>query len=212
LGQISARDGIKVGNATLYQGNCLDILPHIQADAIVTDPPYGIGYRPRVGGGAPIAGDDKPFDPRPFLNIGTQHIFWGAHHFAERLPSESRWLVWVKVTPDLWAKRDQAAADLAWTDLGGCVRAIKHIWDGSIMEGEWFGKKRIHPGQKPTELMMWCVQFTSGTVLDPFMGSGTTGVACHRLGREFIGIEIDPEHFKIACGRIEDAQSQAELF
>lgn len=202
----------RIGDATLYCGDCREILPTLEpVEAVVTDPPYGIGHKHKTLGG--IIGDDEPFDPLTFL-VAQNHIFWGANHYASKLPDVRRWLVWLKHDPGLFGKRNHAPFDLAWTDLKGSGRAFKHIWDASIREGEWFGKPNCHPHQKPTELMVWCLEFipTAETILDPFMGSGPTGVACMQLGRKFVGIEIEPRYFDIACKRIEEAQRQGQLF
>jgi site-specific DNA-methyltransferase (adenine-specific) len=200
-----------IGDCRLLLGDCREILPLLpKVDAVGTDPPYGIGYVHKDLGG--IVGDDEAFDPRPFL-IAREHLFWGANHFASRLPDETRWLVWLKHDPGLFGKRSHAPFDLAWCDTGGSGRAIKHIWDACIREGEWFGKPNCHPHQKPVEVMEWCLEFVSGElILDPFMGSGSTGVACARNGRRFIGIEIDEGHFETACRRIRDAYAQPDFF
>jgi len=161
-----------------------------------------------------IIGDDEPFDPRPFL-VAKNNILWGANHFASRLPDATRWLVWLKHDPGLFGKRTHAPFDLAWTDLGGSGRALKHIWDASIREGEWYGKPNCHPHQKPVELMQWCIGFLpddARTVIDPFMGSGPTGVAAVKSGRQFVGIEIEQKYFDIACKRIGDELRQPSMF
>lgn len=198
---------------TCWLGDCREILPTLgKMDAVVTDPPYGIGHEHKVLGG--IEGDDQPFEPQSFL-VARHHIFWGANHFASRLPDATRWLLWLKHDPGLFGKRTHAPFDLAWTDLGGSGRAMKHIWDASIREGEWFGKPNCHPHQKPTELLQWAIEFLPDdclTILDPFMGSGTTGVAAVKSGRKFTGIEIDPGYFDIACKRISAALKQGDLF
>lgn len=201
-----------IGDATLYLGDCREILPTLgKVDAVVTDPPYGIEYKHKALGG--IIGDDRAADVKPILELGSQHIIWGGHHFADQLPVQSRWLLWLKHDPGLFSKRNHGSFDLAWTDLGGSVRAFKNIWDASIREGEEFGKKNIHPTQKPIALMKWCLEFISGEiVLDPFMGSGTTGMACAQRGKKFIGIEIDPHHFATACERISSAEGKPDIF
>jgi site-specific DNA-methyltransferase (adenine-specific)/modification methylase len=100
---------------------------------------------------------------------------------------------------------DQADCEHAWTNLGGPSRLYSHKWNGMIRGGEEGKVRRVHPMQKPVALMRWCVEMTHGeTVLDPYMGSGTTGVACVRLGRRFIGIELEPKYFAIAKRRIQD--------
>lgn len=201
-----------IGNATLYCGDCLEIMPTIEANAVVTDPPYGMKWMPRVRNQKAIIGDDEPFDPAPVLALGKQHILFGANHYASRLPDQASWLLWLKHDPGLFGKRGYSPFELAWSDLGGSAKAIKHIWDGWIKQGEWFNTHQVHPAQKPVEVMQWCVAMTEGAVCDPYMGSGSTGVACALLGRPFVGVEIDPGYFDIACERISAAQSQGRLF
>lgn len=199
-----------IGDATLILGDCREVVPTLQrVDAVVTDPPYGIEYVHQHLGG--IVGDDAPADVRTFPTLG-QCIIWGANHFADQLPRGTRWLMWLKHDAGLFDKRGHAPFDIAWTNLGGSGRAFRNIWDGSIRQGDEFGTASVHPTQKPIALMEWCVEMTAGLVLDPFMGSGTTGVACARLGRKFIGIEIEPKYFDIACKRIEEAWKQPRLF
>jgi site-specific DNA-methyltransferase (adenine-specific)/modification methylase len=184
----------------------------------VTDPPYGINY---VHGAEkrkfasrhnerPIIGDDKPFDPEPFLRWPS--IFWGANHFASRLPGAGRWLVWDK--RDGVGFNDQSDIEIGW--VSGERRAdriVSHLWSGLTKASER-GVPRDHPTQKPVFVMHWCLGFLpeAQTILDPFMGSGTTGVACVKMGRRFIGIEMDTGYFDIACKRIEDAHRQTDMF
>jgi len=211
-----------IGDATLYLGDCREILPTLgRVDAVVTDPPYGIGYvsgpisknsisstgkRFSVG----IIGDDAPFDPAPFLEAAGVCIFTGAQHFAARLPGGS-YHVWNKRVG--YAPLDQADGDLVW--ISGKMRALRIIdllWRGICRSTENTDPIE-HPTQKPIALMDWCLKQTPADVtLDPFMGSGTTGVACANLGRKFIGIEIEPKYFDIACRRIEQAYKQPRLF
>jgi len=130
------------------------------------------------------------------LAAGTQHIIWGGNYFP--LPPSRCWLVWNKPERGF----SLAEAELAWTSFDAVVR----VFDGNRSEPD-----RVHPTQKTVALMRWCVAKTTGDILDPFMGSGTTGVACMNLGRKFIGIEIEPKYFDIACERIENAQRQGRL-
>ena len=212
-------DPVTIGNATLYLGDCRDILPTLgKVDAVVTDPPYGIKWDGRVSVGknghgktaaralhfgVTIEGDDSPFDPGPWLAY-SQVILWGYNHFAARLPVGTT-LVWIK-RMDGGFGSFLSDAEIAWKKGGHGVYCRR---DTSLM-GETL--ERAHPTQKPVGIMEWCLGMTDGCVLDPFMGSGTTGVAAMRLGRKFIGIEIEPRYFDIACRRIEDAQKQADLF
>lgn len=190
-----------------------------QGWAVVADPPYGIGFvhrgkggrlaRSTQFGGVAIAGDERPFDPAPWLAF-PEAVLWGANHYASRLPDASCWLTWDK--RDGVCSNDQADCEHAWTNLGGPARVIRHLWNGMLKASER-GEVRVHPTQKPVAVMEWVLGFVKAhTILDPFMGSGTTGVACARLGRKFIGIEIDQGYFDIACRRIEEAYRQPRLF
>ena len=206
-----------IGDCTLYLGDCMDILPTLgKVDAVVTDPPYGIG---EAGGNNKSRGklaiakdygnhrwDDKPADEAIALcaEQAGQCIVFGGNYY--NLPPTSCWLVWDKEN----GATDFADCELAWTNLPMAVRRIRYMWHGMLRAN---GEKRgDHPTQKPIGVMRWCVDFTTGSVLDPFMGSGTTGVACVQLGRKFIGIEIDEGYFDIACERISRAERQPDMF
>jgi site-specific DNA-methyltransferase (adenine-specific)/modification methylase len=158
-----------------------------------------------------MVGDDQPFDPAPWLHY-PQVILWGAQHYASRLPDGRGWLVWDKrCGPRV---NDQGDGELAWTNLPQVVRIHRQLWMGLFRQGEEAPsrERKVHPTQKPVALMAWCVQMTRGLVLDPYMGSGTTGLACLRLGRPFIGIEIDPTYFATACRRLAQEAAQLALF
>ena len=211
-----------IGNATLYLADCREVLPTLSGvDAVVTDPPYGIGEnsrkvasRWRGGFGNYVRDyglfewDKEPACPQvieALQRLSRWQIIFGGNFF--HLPPSSCWLVWDKQNTG-----DFADAEMAWTNLPGAVRLIQWRWNGCIRRGH---DVREHPTQKPVGVMSWCVEALPDdavTVLDPFMGSGTTGVACARLGRRFIGIEIEPRYFDIACRRIEQAQRQPDLF
>lgn len=214
-----------IGDATLYLGDCRDILPELGPfDSVVTDPPYGIAFshggndRSGIGKGkyatafanVAIAGDDRPFDPAWLLPLSDKLIIWGANHFADKLPPSSEWLIWDKRAASHHTN-DFADCELAWSSTKGVARVFRHQWDGMMRASER-GVARVHPTQKPVELMKWCVARTSGRVLDPYMGSGSTGVACAQTGRPFVGVEIDPGYFAAACARIEEAYRQPRLF
>lgn len=211
-----------IGDCALYLGDCRDVLPTLgKVDAVVTDPPYGIGYQKGAGGkgfgakrnSAPIVGDDIPFDPAEWLGF-SEVIMWGGNHFAARLP-HGRWLAWDKLA-GVAAFDSFSDVEFAWVKGRGKDRIFSHLWKGVLKGSEKTGGKsqeRWHPTQKPVALMRWCIEQTSSeTILDPFMGSGTTGVACVQLGRGFVGIEIDHGYFDIACRRIEEAYRQPRLF
>jgi site-specific DNA-methyltransferase (adenine-specific)/modification methylase len=163
-----------------------------------------------------IIGDDKPFDPALLLRYPKVVIF-GGNHFGSRLPDASKWIVWDKreeTTPD-----DNADCEMAWTNLKGPARIHRQLWRGICRRGEEnvsTGASRLHPTQKPIALMEFCILQCklqpASTILDPYMGSGPTGVAAVRRGHNFIGCEIEPAYFHTACKRIDDAQRQGQLF
>lgn len=218
---------VTIGDATLYLGDCLSILPTLgKVDAVVTDPPYGISFahggndRSGIGKGAyatkfageAIAGDSSPFDPAPLLQLQVPSVMWGGNHFADRLPASSSWLIWDKRAAS-GHTNDFADCEIAWTNTGSVARVFRHHWDG-MMKASEKGVERVHPTQKPIAVMGWVLKLlpNADLILDPYMGSGTTGVACAQLGRKFIGIEIEPRYFDAACKRIEAAYAQGRLF
>ena len=205
-----------IGDATLYRGDCRDILPTLgKVDAVVTDPPYGIKRdgKPkstsRHGGhkGYDFLGwDTSPPSTELISNLARfpgGSIIWGANYFPEALPPSSGWLVW-----DKGQRIDQSDAELAFCSRQGALRVFTLNRAALARDGA------EHPTQKPLALMQWCLGFlpTAETILDPFMGSGTTGVACVNLNRKFIGIELEQSYFDIACRRIEQAYKQPRLF
>ena len=207
-----------IGDCRLILADCRDVLPTLgKVDAVVTDPPYGIGWRPRVTHQDQTWVDEINFDIRSFL-VGRYHLIWGGQYFADVLPKAEGWLTWCKrPTVGLDFSNDDrsyATTELAWRDWGK-AKFISHVWDGGMRAGAAENRTFCHPSQKPIEVMEWCLrQLPSDAyiVLDPFMGSGTTGVACVKLSRKFIGIEIEPRYFDIACRRIEAAYAQPDLF
>lgn len=197
----------KIGNATLYLGDCQDILPIIgKVDAVVTDPPYGIGISNNPIRQAHKKRDWDAETPsngliEELLNISESQIIWGGNYFY--LPPSKGFYIWDKVQPENFTL---AMCEMAWTNIDKPAKIFKF---------RVVGYEKSHPTQKPVALMEWCIQKlpnTAQTILDPFMGSGTTGVACAKLGRSFIGIERDPEYFDIACRRIEEAYKQPDMF
>ena len=211
----------RIGGQRLILGDCVAAMPLLgRFDAVVTDSPYGIGFSHGGGGGKlarstrldhmPIIGDEKPFDPAPLLALGIPAILWGGNHFADRLPASQSWLVWDKRCADY--SNDQADCEMAWTNLGFPARMFRHVWNG-MLRGSESKTPRVHPTQKPVALMEWCLGFLpdAKTILDPFMGSGTTLVACQRMGRHGTGIELDPDYFQIACKRVDEAARQPDL-
>jgi len=197
----------------------MDILPALpKMDAVITDPPYGINENNKKvasRGKLAAAKDYGAFDwdkepPAAELiqairDKANYQAFFGGNYFA--LPPTSCWLVWDKLNGD----NDFADCELAWTNWPKAVRRLQWRWNGMIRQGN---EERYHPTQKPLEVMKWVIELCpkAQTILDPFMGSGTTGVAAIQLGRSFIGIEREPKYFDIACKRIEQAVAQGQLF
>lgn len=210
------REKTLADGVTLYCGDCRDVLPTLgKVDAVVTDPPYGLGARWKGGAGGKRSSwripqseamkwDMEAPDFVPDLVAGRRAIVWGGNYFA--LPPSRGWLVWDKKQRGTWTT---GHTELAWTSIDQPIRA----YSLSQVEAHADMEKR-HPAQKPLEIMLWCVNFLpdASAILDPFMGSGTTGVAAVKLGRRFIGIEIEERYFNIACRRISEALKQADLF
>ena len=197
-----------IGNATLYLGDCRDILPTLpKVDACITDPPYGIGANKQtLGKGKKEFSrggdwDDSAPDIAACIAAGRLLCFWGGNYFADQLPVTNDWLIWHKRNDG----RSFSECELAWTNFGRQTRHLSHHWSG---------EEKSHPTQKPLDVMRWCIDQAGNpqTILDPFMGSGTTGVAAVQMGRKFIGIEREPKYFDIACRRIEDAQRMTDMF
>lgn len=234
---------VTIGGATLYHGDCLQLLAEglLKCDAIVSDPPYGMGDHSHGGGGGgksairrtdKVIGDDVPFDPMPWVHVaprgpelrggreGKRIILFCADHFRQRLPEYGTLLAWDK---HLGMGCDDSFADCEWAWSGVKVKreVFRHLWKGLVKHKEsadgsptrgclLASGKRVfatsHVSQKPVALMRWCIQKVKpkagGVILDPYMGSGTTGIAALSLGYRFVGCEIDAEIFDIACDRI----------
>lgn len=223
----------QVGRALLIQADCRDVLPLLpKVDAVVTDPPYGIGadkaaksaaeqrkaaeakpkgQRTKAGRGWADYGETNWDDERPspdvfslILEAGRHQIIWGGNYFTDLLPPTMQWLVWDK------GQRDFSLADceFAWSSQRKAARIFDYPRALALQDG------KEHPTQKPIALMKWCLGFipSAQSILDPFAGSGTTGIAAVQMGRDFIGIEREPKYFDIACKRISEAQRQGDLF
>jgi site-specific DNA-methyltransferase (adenine-specific)/modification methylase len=203
-----------IGNARLILGDCREILPTLgKVDAVVTDPPYGIGFASqptryqRANGMRAETWDDRVTELSFLLEAfpTADFVVWGGNYFL--LPQSRGWLAWSKIgnAPSM------ADLELAWTSMDMNSRSFEKTVKSASMEKDL--QKSAHPTQKPVALMEWSLGFCRlGTALDPFMGSGTTGVACVKLGRKFIGIEIDEKYFDISCRRIESATRQPDMF
>jgi len=209
----------RIGDQRLILGDCLAVMPLLDTfDAVVTDPPYGMGDLWRGGGGLDKKSSWK-FNPKeamqwdmnapsfvPDIVQGRKAIIWGGHFFD--LPKSRAWLVWDKGLGNFTTGH----SELAWTNLRQPIRNLRLC--PNVMTPTGKDGPKVHPTQKPVEVILWCLGFLpdAQTILDPFMGSGTTLVACHKLGRAGTGIELDPDYFDIACKRVDEATRQADLF
>jgi site-specific DNA-methyltransferase (adenine-specific) len=222
---------VTIGNATLYCGDCREIMPSLPiVDAVVTDPPYGISYvsARRTHGPTEMLANDAsaPVDAVPL--IADRIKDGGALYLATRYDVSGQWNDAVIAsgltmkTPIFWDKTNHTSGDLEG-DYGGQVEIFIFAHKGrhrlrARMPNLWRFPRDpagLHPTPKPVGLLekMIAASTDSGdTVIDPFMGSGSTGVSCMNLGRKFIGIEIEPKYFDIACERIAAAQAQGRLF
>lgn len=223
-----------IGPATLYLGDCRDILPTLpKVDAVITDPPYGITYVSswrKQGPTAMLANDDTaPVDA--VLGMADRLRDGGAIYLATRLDVSAQWIDAIRgagltlKTPIFWDKGNHTSGDLdgdfgAQVEMFLFAHKVRHILRGPRIANLWRVPRDPagdHPTPKPVALMgqmVRCSTDPGGIVLDPFVGSGSTGVAAIGEGREFIGCEIDPRFFDIACKRIAlaVAESKQRLF
>lgn len=210
------RKEVVIGDCRLILGDCLEVLPTLgKVDAVVTDPPYGInaardrnsekyGWRD-----FPVTGWDKERPSKEVFDAiiasAKYHVIWGGNYFSDMLSASDKWLVWDKCQSEF----SLADVELAWCSFKGAARRINYPRSKALQDG------KVHHTQKALEVMKWTLcQLPSGvrSVCDPFMGSGTTGVACARSGMRFVGIEITDHYFEIACERIRKAYAQPDMF
>ena len=208
-----------IGDCLLLQGDCLEVMPFVgKVDAVVTDPPYGIGIdgqkevkkgRKSDRKGYDFKGWDRATPAREIFDeifkTSSSQIIWGGNYFQDKIQRIGRgWLVWDKGQHGL----TMSDGELAYCSLDMPMRLFEKNRCAIKQDGAQ------HPTQKPVALMEWCLGFLPDAkiILDPFMGSGTTLVACAKLGRSGIGIELDPDYYEIACKRVEDAYRQGDLF
>ncbi len=204
--------------STIYLGDCLEIMPELvePVDLLLTDPPYGIGYKPQKHNSRRSMGDrnfcaidqligdsgNLDFDPsaiyEKFKDI--PQVWWGANNYADSLPRSRGWLVWYKA--DGMEGTDFSHAELAWTSLNKPIRGKNYLWMGMCKAGE--RTRSQHPTQKPLAIMLWCLSFFKDAriIFDPYMGSGTTLLAAKQLNRKSIGIEIEEKYCAIAARRL----------
>jgi site-specific DNA-methyltransferase (adenine-specific)/modification methylase len=205
---------------TIYHGDSREWMP--EADVIVTDPPYGVGwnvgtdnYRDRTGRAfLPIAGDDEKFQPMQLLELGLPTVLFGANHYADRLPASPSWIVWDKRDGSRFGP-DQSDCEMAWTNLGGPARIVRLQWNtlsrikdangsgsGSPVPNHRRASHVNHPTEKPVALLRDIIgRCPEGVVLDPYMGGGSTLVAAKSLGRRAVGIELEERYCELAANR-----------
>lgn len=217
----------QIGDCTLYLGDCLEVMPTLgKVDAVVTDPPYGIGFgrfnrtnKDRKGNRFKADkykhGEwDDQFDFTPFYqmiqDLCVPAIIWGGNYFPCLWTEGAKgFIFWHKHQP----VTNFSKGELAWSNIDMPAKFIDFPYFGGV-EGRTKAGEKLHPTQKPVPVMQDCLGFLpdAETILDPFMGSGTTLVACAKLGRKGIGIELDPDYYEIACKRVEESYRQPDLF
>lgn len=214
-------DKVVIGDCELWHGDCREVLPLLPAcDLILTDPPYGIGEaagknksRGKMAVARDYGNDAWDNEPPPAWVIELMRakakwqVLFGGNYYS--LPPATCWLVWDKEN----GESDFADCELAWTNLPKAVRRLRWRWAGMLQQDMANKEVREHPTQKPVPVMRWALMQVRDavTVCDPFMGSGTTGVACVQEGRRFVGIERERRYFDVACARIEQALREQPL-
>jgi len=207
---------VVIGNAELWHADCREVLPTLPVhDLLCTDPPYGIGASSGVGkygvqkwGGAADMKWDEEVPPQwlmlLMLERAAYHVIFGGNYYS--LPPSRNYLVWDKGAG--FKNRTFAECEFAWCSWDGNAKVLTH---DPLARGDYRGKE--HPTQKPVAVMQWAIAAApaGATVLDPFMGSGSTGVACALMGRAFTGIERERKYFDVACERIAQAHAQGKL-
>ena len=220
--KVKLGDIYQLGNHRVMCGDCTikenvdKLLEGKTVDLLLTDPPYGISVvakNGKIGGGnicqpkqyKQILGDDKPFNPKFILGYGIKQVIFGANYFANELPQKSGWLVWNK-RKDEWGKTTFADCELAWTNLDSPARVYTQVWMGLVKDGET-GQLRVHPTQKPIRLFSQLIKDFSqedNLVLDTFLGSGSTLIACESTNRVCYGMELDPFYVDVIIQRWEN--------
>ena len=209
------------GNFELYKGDCRELLSKVDISNVkllLTDPPYGIGYN-AVKNNLPTFNDygdiqgDEGMDLSFLFELKMEQIVFGANCFSQYLPHRGRWICWDKRTNESADKALGSPFELAWTSRKSGYDKMYRVMHGGFVNDN--GGKRYHPTEKPIRLMKKIIEdYTKegDTILDCFMGSGTTEIAAVNMNRNFIGFEIDDKYFNIAKKRIENEQAQTVLF
>lgn len=207
----------RIGDQRLILGDCLEVMPTLgRFDAVVTDPPYGMNFRSnyRSRRWEFIASDEESWPVEWAVSLGADHskYIWMRWDNLATIPKPRSLITWVKNNHSMG---DLTGEHGRQTEVCAFYRGPNHFFPGGRPNDVVFAPRTgngFHPTEKPTSLMIEVVRWTAGNVFDPFMGSGTTLVACQKLGRHGTGIEIDPDYFEIACRRVDDAARQPDLF
>ena len=219
-----------IGNCRLILGDAVAVARELSDDwhAVVADPPYGINFLHSGGGNKQgiakptrfhgeefrVAGDNRPYDPRPLLELAGKRpvVMWGGNHYAARLPDTGGWLCWQKKPDAQLGKLSFSDGEVAWYSWSRRTMFRKHAWMGMLRAGDRAvnGRTRYHPTQKPVEIMRWCIDMLPAkgggwgdTIIDPYMGSGSTAIAALQAGVQFIGVEMSERWFDVAVERVE---------
>lgn len=213
----------------VYNCDCLELMREmvkqgIVVDWLITDPPYGIGEDGKSNHSRSKLAKSKEYTPKEWdkkriskeyfelmKKVSKNQIIFGGNYYTDYLPPSSCWIVWDKQNGD----NDFADCELAWCSLNKAVRKFEYRWAG-MLQGNMRNKEiRIHPTQKPLPLLTWILNnYTKqgDLIFDPFMGSFTTAVACHKLQRRFIGAELDKEYFDKGYERLNKVKAQISFF
>jgi len=217
---------IIIGKATLHNMDCMAFmatLPDKAFDLAIVDPPYGIGEdkttRPSRGRTLTTPHQSKEWDKKPpskeyfheLMRVSSNQIVWGANHFMQNIAIGSPcWIVWDKQTAG-----NNADCELAFTSLKTAVRKFTFMWEG-FWQGDMKNKEaRIHPTQKPVKLYEWLLTNYAKPgqrILDTHLGSGSSAIAAHNLGFDFVGVELDKSYFDAAVERINNHTAQLRMF
>lgn len=221
---------VTIGPCRLILGDAIAVARELSDEwhAVVADPPYGINFL-HSGGGKKhatipstrfagehfrVAGDDRPYDPRPLLEIAGKRplVLWGGNHYASRLPDTGGWLAWQKLPDAQLGRLSFSDGEIAWYSWNRRTRFKRHVWSGMTRAGSRDANRRtrFHPTQKPVEIIRWCIEILpkrgggwGNTIIDPYMGSGSTAIAAIQAGVNFIGVELTEQWFDVACARVE---------
>lgn len=230
---------MEIKENTVYNCDCLELMKEmvkqgIVVDWLITDPPYGIGIGTMAyTNGISIVGktglakrrdysrNEKQWDNQRIskeyfelmFKVSKNQIIFGGNYYTDYLPQTKSWIVWDKRCDDKY-RCDYADCELAWCSKG--VARVFHYMYNGMLQGDMKNKdERFHPTQKPTQLIIQLINYYTkegDLIFDPFMGSFTTAVCCHKTGRRYLGAELDKEYFEKGSERLNKIKSQLTIF